>query len=198
MTTNQELSRIKLFKGLSDRELQLLAPSLTHCTKRRGEYLFQVNDAGHSCYVILSGTIEVLLMNEEGNTEPVARLEPGETVGHLALVDRRKRSAACRVGSDQAVLAELRSDDFERLFNAQTPFAYKILDNLVVDLVSRLRHTNETLLQASVDRKEQLDHRSKRAIASQLLGGATADDDWNPDKIEVLGMSLKNRIKRKD
>ena len=198
MTTNQELSRIKLFKGLSDRELQLLAPSLTHCTKRRGEYLFQVNDAGHSCYVILSGTIEVLLMNEEGNTEPVAQLEPGETVGHLALVDRRKRSAACRVGSDQAVLAELRSDDFERLFNAQTPFAYKILDNLVVDLVSRLRHTNETLLQASVDRKEQLDHRSKRAIASQLLGGATADDDWNPDKIEVLGMSLKNRIKRKD
>ena len=198
MTTNKELSRIKLFKGLSDRELQLLAPSLTHCTKRRGEYLFQVNDAGHSCYVILSGRIEVLLMNEEGNTEPVAQLEPGETVGHLALVDRRKRSAACRVGSDQALLAELRSDDFERLFNAQTPFAYKILDNLVVDLVSRLRHTNETLLQASVDRKEQLDHRSKRAIASQLLGGATSDDDWNPDKIEVLGMSLKNRIKRKD
>jgi len=198
MTSQKELSQIKLFKGLSNNELQLLAPSLTHCNKRKGDYLFQVNDAAHSCYVILSGIIEVHLKSRNEHTEPVARLEPGETVGHLALVDRQKRSAACRVGSEHAVLAELRRDDFERLYNAQTPFAYKILDNLTVDLVSRLRHTNETLLKASVDRKDNLDTRSKRTIANQLLGGGMSDDDWNPDKIEVLGMSLKNRIKRKD
>ena len=109
----------------------------------------------------------------------MAQLVQGETLGHMALVDRNRRSAACRVTSAQAELGELRSDDFERLFNAKTPFAYKILDNLVTDLVGRLRATNQTVLRASVDRKSQLDSSTKQAVASQILGGS---DDWNPDK----------------
>lgn len=198
MSTVKTLSEIKLFNGLSDHELELLSPSLNQVSKGMGEYLFQINDPAHSCYVIISGMIEVHLTTTTEQSEPVARIEAGETVGHLALVDRQRRSAACRVGSPNAVLAELRRDDFERLFNARTPFAYKILDNLVSDLVARLRHTNQTLLRASVDRKNNLDNRSKRKIANQLLGGAVTDDDWDPDKIQVMGMSLKNRIKRKD
>ena len=198
MNTLSALAKVKLFNGLSEHELQLLMPTLNQTTKRQGDYLFQTNDAAHSCYVILSGAIEVHLGNAEDQGDPVAVLEANETVGHLALVDRRKRSASCRVGSTHAVLAELRRDDFERLFNAQTAFAYKILDNLVKDLVARLRHTNQTLLRASVDRKNNLDTRSKRKIANQLLGGAVTDDDWDPDKIQVMGMSLENRIKRRD
>ena len=32
-------------------------------------------------------------------------------------------------------IIELRHEEFAHLFNAQSPFAYKILDNLVMDLV---------------------------------------------------------------
>ena len=192
------LSKVKLFKGLSDHELGLLTTSLSQRTLGQGEYLFKEKDAAYSCYVILSGSISVHLSSADENAEVVATLEAGETVGHLALVDRSRRSAACKVSSSKATLGELRVDDFERLFNAKTPFAYKILDNLVGDLVMRLRTTNQTLLRASVDRKSKLDKRTKHKVANQLLGRAMAGDDWDPDKVEVVGMSLEHRMRNRD
>ena len=198
MSTTDTLSRVKLFKGLSAHELGLLESSLSRRELENGAYLFKENDTAHSCFVILSGAISVHLKSTDEDSEPVAILETGETVGHLALVDRSKRSAACRVHGTTATLGELRIDDFERLFNAKTPFAYKILDNLVCDLVTRLRSTNQTLLRASLNRKSSLDKGTKRKVASQLLGRSMGVDDWDPDKVEVMGMSLEHRMRNRD
>ena len=194
MTDSNGLAHIKLFAGLSSNELELLESSITRHRRQRGDTLFEAGDPALGCFVIIRGEVGVYL-GRQASDEPVAQLVQGETLGHMALVDRNRRSAACRVTSAQAELGELRSDDFERLFNAKTPFAYKILDNLVTDLVGRLRATNQTVLRASVDRKSQLDSSTKKAVASQILGGS---DDWNPDKVEVMGMSLEHRIKRRD
>ena len=94
MNTSDTLSRVKLFKGLSAHELGLLESSLSRRDLDKGAYLFKENDTAHSCFVILSGTISVHLKSTDEESEPVAILETGETVGHLALVDRSKRSAA--------------------------------------------------------------------------------------------------------
>ena len=69
----------------------------------------------------------------------------------MALIDGKRRSATCIIMSAAAHLVEL-ADDFDRLMSAQTPFAYKILDKLTTDLVTRLRLTNERLVDA---RREQ-------------------------------------------
>jgi CRP-like cAMP-binding protein len=196
MNNVSSLAHIKLFKGLSEHELSLLEPSITRQRKHAGDYLFKSGDAAIGCYVIIAGEIGVYLGDAtQSDSEPVAVLEQGETLGHMAIVDRSRRSASCRVMSSTVELGELRSDDFERLFNAKTPFAYKILDNLVTDLVGRLRASNQTVLRASADRKHQMDNSTKKVVAHQLLGKA---EDWNLDKVEVLGMSLEHRIKRRN
>jgi CRP-like cAMP-binding protein len=196
MNNLSALAHIKLFKGLSEHELGLLETSIIRHTKHAGDHLFKSGDTANGCYVIINGDIGVFLGDpNKSDSEPVAILEQGETLGHMALVDRSRRSASCRVMSNTVELGELRADDFERLFNAKTPFAYKILDNLVSDLVGRLRASNQTVLRASVDRKSQLDSSTKKAVAHQLLGKA---EDWNLDKVEVLGMSLEHRIKRRN
>lgn len=196
MNTVSSLAHIKLFKGLSEHELSLLEASITRQKRYAGDYLFKSGDAAIGCYVIIAGDIGVYLGDAtQSDSEPVAVLEQGETLGHMAIVDRSRRSASCRVMSSTVELGELRSDDFERLFNAKTPFAYKILDNLVTDLVGRLRTSNQTVLRASVDRKQQMDNSTKQVVAHQLLGKA---EDWNLDKVEVLGMSLEHRIKRRN
>ena len=195
MSKTSTLACIKLFKGLSDHELDLLEASITRHTKYSGDTLFKDGDAALGCYVIISGEVGVYLgAPTQTKSEPVAVLEQGETLGHMALVDRGRRSATCKVISTSVELGELRADDFDRLFNAKTPFAYKIMDNLINDLVGRLRASNQTVLRASVDRKNNLSTSTKKAVANQLLGKT---EDWDLDKVEVLGMSLEHRIKRR-
>ena len=171
MNYTSELQQIGLFEHLSESELRMLSTTLLEKPCSRGQVLFRQGDPALGCFVVLSGEIGVFL------GEPVA----GSTVV-----------------SESAQLAELRVDDFERLFNAQTPFAYKILDNLLKDLSARLRKTNETLLKASFNQKNELDGRTRKVLAHQLLGKANGEDDWDPDKVEVMGMSLEHRIRRKD
>ena len=198
MNYTSELQQIGLFEHLSESELRMLSTTLLEKPCSRGQVLFRQGDPALGCFVVLSGEIGVFLGEPVAGSTPVAVLKSGETVGHLALVDRQRRSAQCIVVSDSARLAELRVDDFERLFNAQTPFAYKILDNLLKDLSARLRKTNETLLKASFNQKNELDGRTRKVLAHQLLGKANGEDEWDPDKVEVMGMSLEHRIRRKD
>ena len=153
MNYTSELQQIGLFEHLSESELRMLSTTLLEKPCSRGQVLFRQGDPALGCFVVLSGEIGVFLGEPVAGSTPVAVLKSGETVGHLALVDRQRRSAQCIVVSESARLAELRVDDFERLFNAQTPFAYKILDNLLKDLSARLRKTNETLLKASFNQK---------------------------------------------
>lgn len=198
MNYTSELQQIGLFEHLSESELRMLSTTLLEKPCSRGQVLFRQGDPALGCFVVLSGEIGVFLGEPVAGSTPVAVLKSGETVGHLALVDRQRRSAQCIVVSESAQLAELRVDDFERLFNAQTPFAYKILDNLLKDLSARLRKTNETLLKASFNQKNELDGRTRKVLAHQLLGKANGEDEWDPDKVEVMGMSLEHRIRRKD
>ena len=198
MNYTSELQQIGLFEHLSDSELRMLSTTLLEKPSSKGSVLFRQGDSALGCFVILSGEVGVFLGEPVPGSTPVAILKSGETVGHLALVDRQRRSAQCIVVSESARLAELRVDDFERLFNAQTPFAYKILDNLLKDLSARLRKTNETLLKASFNQKNELDGQTRKVLAHQLLGKAGGEDEWDPDKVEVMSMSLEHRIRRKD
>ena len=198
MNYTSELQQIGLFEHLSENELRMLSTTLLEKPSSRGSVLFRQGDPALGCFVILSGEVGVFLGEPVAGSSPVAILKSGETVGHLALVDRQRRSAQCIVVSESARLAELRVDDFERLFNAQTPFAYKILDNLLKDLSARLRKTNETLLKASFNQKNELDGKTRKVLAHQLLGKTGGEDEWDPDKVEVMGMSLEHRIRRKD
>ena len=123
MNYTSELQQIGLFEHLSENELRMLSTTLLEKPCSRGQVLFRQGDPALGCFVILNGEVGVFLGEPVAGSTPVAVLKSGETVGHLALVDRQRRSAQCIVVSESARLAELRVDDFERLFNAQTPFA---------------------------------------------------------------------------
>ena len=184
MNYTSELQQIGLFEHLSENELRMLSTTLLEKPSSRGSVLFRQGDPALGCFVILSGEVGVFLGEPVAGSSPVAILKSGETVGHLALVDRQRRSAQCIVVSESARLAELRVDDFERLFNAQTPFAYKILDNLLKDLSARLRKTNETLLKASFNQKNELDGKTRKVLAHQLLERPAAKTNGIPTRLK--------------
>ncbi len=191
------LAHVPLFSELAPKELELLSHHLVMKELLAGQVIFRQGEAANSCFIVLDGEIGVYLDDAE-DTEAVAILEDGALVGQMALIDGKRRSATCRVVSTTVHVIELRRDDFERLITAQTPFAYKILDKLVVDLVKRLRQTNERLVDARREQNHAAMQKKTREAAARLVGGPkdrTDLDDLDPDSIQVFIPSLEQRMR---
>ncbi len=160
-----QLRELPLFKTLSDREADLLQQHVQPMFAQRGQTLFAEGDPGNSCFIIVTGKVGVYksLPGHSGSgpegSSKVATLEAGALVGHMALIDNKRRSATCCVEDDGTLLLSLDRGEFDMLFNARTPFAFKILDQIALDLVGALRRTTALLQKAhqEQDRSEQVE-----------------------------------------
>ena len=161
-----------MFDNLSDAEADVIFSLLSYANLDRGEQIFSEGDPGNQCYFILSGRVNVTKDLGEGREQRLATLVSGDTFGEIALIDRKPRSAGCVVGDAGCELLSLSTDTFERLFSAQNPFAYKVLDRIVIDLSRRLRGATAQLqrAQSSTD----LSHRDTLSLkAAQILNSSS-------------------------
>lgn len=170
----QALARLPLFAGMSPGELKTLESILVRRPLSTGEVLFNEGDRPRGCFVLLTGEINVLKRMPGGRNEHLATLRPGALVGHVALIDRRPRSATC-VASSRSLALELANDDFDRLFSANSPFAFKVLDRVALDLVDRLRTATERLTEAATATTPQRKRISVREAAEALLSGRASE-----------------------
>lgn len=184
-TSVQALGKLPLFAQLTPRELALIAPQLRTHQLAPHASLFSEGESARGCYVVLGGEVEVLKTIGE-KQEPLAILTAGALVGHLSLVDGKPRSATCRAGLGGARVVELGRDEFDLLFRARSPFAFKILDQIALDLVARLRGANLRVDEAR--RAQTADQRqtAARAAGQSLFGGVpTHVHGIDLDAIEV-------------
>lgn len=160
-----QLRELALFKALSDREAEMLEQHVQPVFAQRGQTLFAEGEPGTSCFIIVTGEVGVYKSlpgrtgSGPGGSSKVATLEAGALVGHMALIDNKRRSATCCVEDDGTLLVSLDRGEFDMLFSAKTPFAFKILDQIALDLVTTLRRTTALLQKAhrEQDRHEQVE-----------------------------------------
>lgn len=138
------LRQTPLAEGLTDEELQAIAP---FCRERRvatGHEIFAEASRGRELYIVCDGrvSLEVTLPDRlVHQTERLATAVPGMVFGEISLVDGSPRSAAARALEDSALL-EITSDDLRRVMDAQPRIGYIIMRNLATVLSARLRSTN--------------------------------------------------------
>jgi diguanylate cyclase len=60
---------------------------------QEGEWLFKEGDPGDTAFVIENGLLEIC-REENGKTEHIAQLGPGELIGEMTLIDKLPRSAS--------------------------------------------------------------------------------------------------------
>ncbi len=144
------LANLPLFQNLDARERQVLATVLTERRLAPGEVVFDEGDKGFSCFFILAGKVDV-----EGDAgasrRRLATLETGEIFGEVALLDHGRRSATCKAGPSGCLLAELRSPEFDMVFNAGNAFAFKLLDMIATQVVRNLRSASAQLRELAVE-----------------------------------------------
>lgn len=113
--------------------LEDLERELSMVRLARGETLFRQGDPGESMYVLIQGHLGVAIEDEDGAASIIDELSPGMTVGEMALLTGRPRSATVSA-IENSELVQLSRAAFEYLsernITAMRRFAEAILPRL--------------------------------------------------------------------
>jgi CRP/FNR family transcriptional regulator, cyclic AMP receptor protein len=146
MMDANRLRFVEVFDDFDDRELELLASVMDSRRYRPGQHVFRKGDRATACYVVLAGSVNVTVDGDRREEAVVANMTTGRMFGEISLVDGGLRSATC-VASDKGVeLAVLGRAEFDQIFNAGSPFAYKLMDLIGARVVDRVRAAAGELL----------------------------------------------------
>jgi len=104
-----------------------------------GEVLFKAGDPGDTMYVVLEGTLDVLV-----GDRLVEKSVRGDLIGEMALIDQSPRSGTV-VASEPAKLAKLDTAHFQRIIQLNPFFATHVMKILV----NRIRRNDDRLKQVN-------------------------------------------------
>jgi CRP-like cAMP-binding protein len=120
------LRRVALFNSLSDRQLKKLGRSFREREFRPGTSVVrQGRMSGADFFVIVEGEASVAVDGRE-----VARLEPGDHFGEVALIGERTRQATVTADTPLRCLA-MASWEFRRFVKDNPDVSWKLLQCLV-------------------------------------------------------------------
>jgi CRP-like cAMP-binding protein len=154
---NELLRKIPVFKPLTEREARKLA-----ARARRVVYgpLDRIVIQGHkdsSLFLVASGTVEVLVRQEDGRDLPIATLETGAVFGEYALLTGEERTATVRA-IDEVVVYAISKEALQPIIEARP--------QLVVEL-SLLMAARQTDLRDLNERQSQ-EQEAARSMAGRI------------------------------
>ncbi len=118
------LAGVRLFSGLSRKELSKVARAVDELSLPAGKELVVQDAAGHECFVIVEGEASVQI----GGVE-VATLGPGDHFGELALLDGGPRTATVVATTPVQVLV-IGQREFAAVIDDVPELARKLLQSL--------------------------------------------------------------------
>lgn len=143
MITVEQLRAAGQLADFSDEDLELLLGATAVRTFAAGEQLAQQGRPATSCFIVVSGVVEIV--RQHGRREHViSHVGAGGIVGQLALVEHAPRSATLRAKTAVSAL-ELQRDVFDLLLTTSTPLAHRFQLELAIVTGRQLREANRRL-----------------------------------------------------
>lgn len=172
-----------LCHGLSDYQIKLLALHMREIEIAEHEYIIRENDEADNIYLVESGNVEISRFDEEtGQKIVLTRIEAGNVIGEIALIDNALRSASVRAITPVKLLAisinELRTlvgreNIFARMLSfgdkssKSTTSIYTIMiQNIAKNLTRHIRSSNDAIVAAL---KNELENLKAQAAMSHLI-----------------------------
>lgn len=146
------LRQLPLFIDLPLGELKYLAYTLQNLTLEAGTIVFHEDDLGDRFYIVVSGSLEVIMGMGTPDEKLLATLGPGDYSGEMSLlVPGGKRSASIRTRETSQMLVMTR-DAFDELLHRQPHLAY----SMVQVISNRLRHSDNAAFRDLREKNRQL------------------------------------------
>ena len=134
---SQLLAQNPLFESLSEDEAVFLLAVGKRRTVAAGEQLFASGSPGDQLFIVLDGTIQILMPSQDGDVF-VERFQRGDMLGEITVLDDQPRTATGRAASLSTLLV-IQRDDFHA-FLERFPY-YR--QRLISILAQRLRRTSD-------------------------------------------------------
>ena len=134
------LKTFPLFQGLPDDTLAMIARCAVMRRIPRGQTVVHVGDRSDFVYLVLTGSLKVVVSDEDGREVILSMLRQGELFGEMGIFGEQPRSASvvAVVASDLVVIAK---GDFRKIMEQCFEVAWRILCNLA----DRLRHADRKI-----------------------------------------------------
>jgi len=134
------IKHIPLFKLLKDSQLRELAARCKSARFKKGDVIFNKTDLSTDLYIVNSGKLKAVLIDEEGDEMVIAQFAKGDFFGELSLLDGKGRSATI-VADKDSELSILQKDVFLDVLYKNPRMSVE----LMATLVERLRKADEMI-----------------------------------------------------
>lgn len=122
----QKIHATEFFKELSDNALEAVAGKATMRTFMPGDFVMRKGDPADSFFVILEGHLKIITTDTKGDEIIINKVGPGESIGEMALLDERPRSAGV-IALDAVEALEMTRDAFFELLNQRLDVSLGIM-----------------------------------------------------------------------
>jgi len=123
------LRRVTLLHGVGDDVLLEVAQACRFQRVRARQTVISRADVEHDCSFVLGGRLRVVALSPGGREVSFRDLGVGETIGEMAALDGRPRSATV-VALQESLLARLRPADLRALLRRHWPICERMLQHL--------------------------------------------------------------------
>lgn len=138
------LSLIPIFSALQPEEMLAIERFMFFNKVEPGEFVFKEGEKGEYVCFVVSGTLDVIKLNQHAKPVVITTLAKGGSIGEMALIDRLTRSASIRACT-QSTLIVLTRKGFEMILKQHPEIGIKILKGIASLLSINLRKTSDKL-----------------------------------------------------
>ena len=138
------LKKVRIFRGLSDEDLNKFAALTTVDAYPPKSVIIEENTEGRALYIVKRGTVSVSKIDGELETE-IVKLVSGEHFGEMSLIEDAKTSARVSAYNDVDCLVISR-ENFLSILDKDVTIAAKVYKNFTRTLSERLRLTSSELV----------------------------------------------------
>lgn len=126
-------------------EIETLTHYVQAYSAAPGTVIFRQGDRGGFMCLVIDGSAEIFKQDNKYGSKHIGRIEPGKTIGEMALVDGEQRSATC-ICPEPSTLVMLTREQFVRIIREHSALSVNILLKIVTMMSRRLRQTSGQLV----------------------------------------------------
>lgn len=188
----QKIRATEFFKELSDDASAAVASKATVRKFAPGDFMMRKGDPADSFYVILEGHLKIVTKDAKGDEIIINQVGPGESIGELALVDDRPRSAGV-IALDDVEALELTKEAFFDLLHR-----LDVSIGILRGFSTRLRFST-TYIEKVIDWSQKTAEGNYSFLElSQPIANSAGSDDAKAAQLLSAFYSMVRKVKERE